>query len=227
MSAVLLTAMKKNNAFTLIELLVVIAIIAILVAFLAPAVIKYLEAGRSREDSNNLKSIGSGIQMYLNDHNDSFFAIDASDDEVWPKALKKKYVPDWKAFRSPFDRVTTSRPKREEDPVPISYGLNANLMEEGKTFTGKWTSPQSALVMGAPAVDQSAGKVPSFRAEAVSTSNITITPFGQGGAFGTHQARESVNVLFCDGHVETMEWKKFSDSSSKLGAERWFPIVEE
>ncbi len=62
-------------AFTLIELLVVIAIIAILAAILMPV----LSAAQKRSSQatciNNQKQLGLGMQMYINDNNNSFPGI--------------------------------------------------------------------------------------------------------------------------------------------------------
>ncbi len=218
--------MKTKNAFTLIELLVVIAIIAILAALLFPAIAKVIEKGRATEDSSNLRGIGQGIRGYLNDHDDSFFSISSDGDETWPKQLKKKYVQDWRAFRSPFDRPTSARPKKLEDPVPVSYGLNAELMADALTFTGKWTGSPSSLIMAAPAVDTTSDTELKFSATAFSTSNVTIRPETSDGLYGTHQKRYVINVLFFDGHVDQLEWKKYADGTSKLGLERWKPMEQ-
>jgi len=61
---------SKMNGFTLVELLVVIAIIAILAAFLMPALQKSREMALGATCSNNLRNIGIGFQMYRNDFND-------------------------------------------------------------------------------------------------------------------------------------------------------------
>lgn len=59
----------KGGRFTLIELLVVVAIIAILAAFLIPALQEAREAGLRVVCINNLRTIGNGFFMHAGDHN--------------------------------------------------------------------------------------------------------------------------------------------------------------
>jgi len=65
--------MLKKNAFSLIELLVVVAIIAILAAFLLPALQKAREKARQGVCMSNLKQLHIIFMMYANDHNGYFF----------------------------------------------------------------------------------------------------------------------------------------------------------
>jgi len=60
----------KHNikGFTLIELLVVIAIIAVLLSILMPAMRRIKEMARESACKSNLRSIGLGVQMYLDDY---------------------------------------------------------------------------------------------------------------------------------------------------------------
>ena len=223
--------MKKIQAFTLIELLVVISIIAILAGIAMPVFTAALERGRATEDKNNLTGLGKGIIMYLNDTDDSMFSSSATGANTWPNLLHAKYVKDWKAFRSPFDKPTKARPKSESitdtgdgtAAVPVSYGLSEKVFG---TFVGKWVNSGTSVILAAPAVDTSvSGSKVTFPASALATSNVKITT-PAGSNLGTHQKRQVINVLFADSHVEQLEWTKYIDTSTTAGKQRWDPMYD-
>ncbi len=58
---------RRRNAFTLIELLVVIAIIAVLISVLLPALKMARETGKRVKCMSNMKQIGVGQIMYMED----------------------------------------------------------------------------------------------------------------------------------------------------------------
>ncbi len=61
-----------RRAFTLLELLVVIAIIGILAALLLPVLSAVKKRGAQTQCINDLKQLGYGMQMYIDDNRDTF-----------------------------------------------------------------------------------------------------------------------------------------------------------
>src|SRR5687767_6889104 len=82
-------ARRGVGAFTLIELLVVIAIIGILVSLLLPALSRAKAASRSAVCKSNLRQIGIGLNVYVEDR--EYYPGDAPSVGV---ALQGE-VPEW------------------------------------------------------------------------------------------------------------------------------------
>jgi prepilin-type N-terminal cleavage/methylation domain-containing protein/prepilin-type processing-associated H-X9-DG protein len=80
------SSVHKKSAFTLIELLVVIAIIAILAAILFPVFAQAREKARAITCISNLKQIGTGTAMYIQDWDETYplgYTWNSSGDQIW------------------------------------------------------------------------------------------------------------------------------------------------
>ena len=206
-------------AFTLIELLVVVAIIAILAGIALTAYGAAMERAHAVKCLANLKNIGQGLSLYLNDNDDDFFSKVGGTGKSWPETLRDKYNVTYKVMRSPFDKATGQRPDTETgSSVPVSYGLNDDCYD---TNTGKWNST-SELIVGAPAMES--GTVLKFSGK--SSQNVTINKPSGGGSNkeGTHSNR--INALFGDGHVDTLLYKDFAQTANEEGKRRWDPLYQ-
>jgi len=107
--------MKPKHAFTLIELLVVIAIIAIISAFLFPALSSSRGNARRMECLGNLRQVNLAIRLYADDFSDSLPVL--PDPSPYPNGTG--LVP---SFPHPVPRGTRGVQMSERRPSKI-WGL--------------------------------------------------------------------------------------------------------
>jgi prepilin-type N-terminal cleavage/methylation domain-containing protein len=131
-----------RRGFTLIELLVVIAIIAILAAILFPVFAQAREKARTTACMNNMKQLGLGIKMYMDNYDDTYpisGCVAVKSSWVWvpssnvidvTKGSIFPYVKAKGAFFCPSDGDEKGQ-EGANSPSFLSYSMNQNFMNAG------------------------------------------------------------------------------------------------
>jgi prepilin-type N-terminal cleavage/methylation domain-containing protein/prepilin-type processing-associated H-X9-DG protein len=196
--------MKSNNAqkgFTLIELLVVIAIIAILAAILFPVFAKAREKARQTTCTSNQRQIGVSIQMYAQDHEESF-PVDPITSS-WTKSFGT-YAEDG-MYNCPSHEANGNAGYPE-------YGLNQYLLTSSGVALGDIVDPATTLMLA----DLNMTPLnPNPTAELRGTElNIDIDSRHNNGAV----------LTAVDGHVESMPTA--DDALSAIKMRKWTLMPE-
>ncbi|MCS7181316.1 MAG: DUF1559 domain-containing protein, partial [bacterium] len=130
--------MEKKDGFTLVEMLVVIAIIAILAAFLLPALSGARERARRTTCINNLRQFGIAYEMYAEDHYERFpdqpAALYAGSSNSSLKTIYPYYIKSTKIFWCP-----SSMNRRLSPPTKDIGQYNQTLPPSTSPWDFVWT----------------------------------------------------------------------------------------
>jgi len=235
----------KVRAFTLMELLVVIAIIAILAALLLPALSRARAKAQQIRCVGNLHQQGIGLQNFVaNNHAYPSFMGPANSDNPgwWIDQISSGSFGISKPVTNLVNEgvwLCPSAPSHlafpNEAVVFYSYGYNIRGVDWVASYTNALglcghLVPGATIKPGFPGfapVQESEVAVPADMM-AIGDSIIGFIDFERyenfsptriGRAMARHQG--SINVLFCDGHVESPTLQYVFEETNDTALIRW------
>lgn len=223
-SRVLRTPRTRRAAFTLMELLLVMAIVAVLAGLLLPVLSKMRQRSAAAGCLNNLKQIGTALNLYANEH-DATYPPARDLGLSWPAAFWyykiNPYLANYQEVAANYRRISFDNVMR--DPGKTDWNLNGPTDVQALSYAmNAFTTDASAVGSGAVA------KKLATITEPVRTLLVTDVAYGYPVVFNgqylykiytppryaplRHFGQD--NMLFCDGHAQAVP--KFGLSNDLL-----------
>ena len=223
--------------FTLLELLVVIAIVAVLTALLLPAIARSKRSAQQAQCVGNLRQLGISLQSFVADNHAYPSVISGTNGNnpgTWMTQLDRgaseiskphsgfltegvwrcpsaRWGPSWQPGQTP-----TSYGYNAFGVLPIgnrtnALGLQGRLISNSELFASVGESevvnPSEMMAVG----DSLRGGFFFMRSD--------LKNIGRAGFASRHQGK--VNVMYCDGHVESPTLHSVFEDTNTAALVRW------
>lgn len=192
---------RCRRAFTLIELLVVIAIIAILAAILFPVFARARESARAISCASNLKQIGLGFALYIDDTN-GVYPLAAST-IAWDDVDASKGTAPWMQQIYAYTKNRQIYKCASDSETDYSYFMSARAAYIAAGMVGAATDERRIQYPSAFVI---AGDTMGFQiidADKDDYSSNCVGGEANGTPFKEWQRHNGgQNLLFADGHVK-------------------------
>lgn len=207
---------SRSQGFTLTELLVVIAIVAVLAALISAGVSRARASAQSSRCVNNLRQLGALFLGYLPENNSRipYYAVGGGSDFTWINYLDKSndrippsagisvcptVMP--KQYRDRYSVYGMDVTGELGDSYPHPFNANAQVYGYMLRFNSMVGDPSRRILLA----DSMVRSASAWNAKnQVAYIRVASTPRGgdEGALHCRHQGK--ANLLFLDGHVETM-----------------------